>query len=72
MFPFACSHWFDLSNRYERAKVQLLLIKFNTRTPGKKYALSSSDVDFETLGVLAASLTKICYVKLLFQLLTEK
>jgi len=71
MFPFACSHWFDLSNRYEGAKVQLLLIKFNTRTPGIKYTLSSSDVDFETFGVLGTSLTKICYVELL-QLLTEK
>jgi len=33
MFPFACSHRFDLSNRYEHAKIQLLLIKFNTKTP---------------------------------------
>ena len=35
IFPFACSHRFDFSNRYEHTKVQLLLIKFNTRTPGK-------------------------------------
>ena len=35
IFPFACSHRFDLSKRYEHAKVQRLLIKFNTRTPGK-------------------------------------
>jgi len=35
MFAFACSHRFDPSNRYEHAKVQLLLIKFSTRTPGK-------------------------------------
>jgi len=34
--------------------------------------LSSSDVDFETFGVVGTTLTKICYVKLLFQLLTEK
>jgi len=44
---------------YEHAKVQLLLIKFNTRTP-EKYSLSSSDVDFETFGVLGTTLTKIC------------
>ena len=56
---------------YEHAKGQLLLIKFNTRTPGKIY-LSSNDVDFETFGVLGTTLIKIRYVKLLFQLLTEK
>jgi len=28
VFAFPCSHRFDLSNRYEHAKVQLLLIKF--------------------------------------------
>jgi len=33
--------------------------------------LSSSDVDFETFGVLGTTLTKICYVKFLFELLTE-
>jgi len=33
--------------------------------------LSSSDVDFETFGVLGATPTKICYIKLLFELLTE-
>jgi len=63
IFPFACSHRFDLSNRYEHAKVQLLLIKFDTRTPGKKHTLSSSDVDFETFGVLGTALIEICYVK---------
>jgi len=61
--PFACSHRFYLSNRYEHAKIQLLLIKFNTRTLGKKYTLSSSDVDFETFGVLGTTLNEICYVK---------
>jgi len=50
-----------LSNRYEHAKVQLLLIKFNTRTPGKKHTLRSSDV--ETFGVLGTTLIEICYVK---------
>jgi len=35
IYLFACSHPFELSNRYGYAKVQLLLIKFNTRTPGK-------------------------------------
>jgi len=47
---------------YEHAKVQLLLIKFNTITPGKnikKYTLSSSDVDFETVGVKGTTPTKI-------------
>jgi len=62
-FLFACSHRFDLSNRYEHAKVQLLLIKFNTETPGKKRTLSSSDVDFETFGVLGTTLIEICYLK---------
>jgi len=33
--------------------------------------LSSSDADFETFEVLGTTLTKICYVKLLFKLLTE-
>jgi len=41
---------------YEHAKVQLLLIKFNTRPPGKKYTLSSSDVDFETFEALGTTL----------------
>jgi len=72
IFPFAWSHRFELSNRYEHAKIQLLLINFNTRNPGKQYALSSSDVDFETFEVLGITLTKICYLKLLFLLLTEK
>ena len=72
MFPFAWSHRFELSNRYEDAKIQLLLIRFNTINPGKQYILSSSDVDFETFEVLGTTLTKICYIKLLFQLLTEK
>jgi len=48
------------------------MIKLNTRNPGKQYTLSSSDVDFETFEVLGTTLTKICYLKLLFQLLTEK
>jgi len=39
------------------------LIKFNTRTPGKKHTLSSSDVDFETFGVLGTTLIEISYVK---------
>jgi len=58
---------------YEYAKIQLLLMKFNTRTLGLKVlSLSSSDDDFKTFGVLGTTLTKICYVKVLFQLLTEK
>jgi len=56
----------------EHAKVQLLLIKFNTRNPGKQYSLISRDVDVETFKVLGTTPTKICYVKLLFKLLTEK
>jgi len=40
-----------------------LLIKFNTRTPGKKHTFSSSDVDFETFGGLGTTLIEICYVK---------
>jgi len=59
----ACSHWFDLSTRYEYAEVQLLLIKFNTITPGKKHTLSSSDVDFKTFRVLGANLIELCCAK---------
>ena len=33
--------------------------------------MSFSDVDFETFRVLGTTLTKIFYVKLLFDLLTE-
>jgi len=39
------------------------LIKFNTRTPGKKHTLSSSDVDFETFGVLGTTLIGLCCAK---------
>jgi len=62
MFPFAWSHRFELSNRYEHTKIQLLLMRFDTRNPGKQYTLSSSDVDFETFEVLGTTLTKICYI----------
>jgi len=49
IFPFACSHRFDLSNRHEHAKVQLLLMKFNTRTPGKKTYLELQRCRFRNL-----------------------
>ena len=39
------------------------MIKFNTRTPGKKHTFSSSDVDFKTFGVLGTTLIEICNVK---------
>ena len=39
------------------------MIKFNTRTPGKKHTLSSSDVDFETFGVLGTTLIESSHEK---------
>ena len=49
IFPFACSLRFDLSNRYEHANVQSLLIKFNTGTPGKKTYLELQRCRFRNL-----------------------
>ena len=57
------------TSMYEHTKV-LLLTKCNTRTPGKYMPWDPGDVD--TFGVLGTTLTKVCYVKLLFQLLTGK
>jgi len=66
IFPFFADYLLHVhtglnfqTGMYEYAKVQLLLIKFNTRTLKKKYTLSSSDVDFENFGVLGTTLTKI-------------
>jgi len=57
-FSFSAYFLLQLSNRYEHAKIQLLLIKFNTRNLAKQYTLTSSDVDFETFEVLGTTLLK--------------